>query len=297
MLNDKQQEMENKEEKKEYSYDDINKVAVRDIAEGKEAPVIEKPKEEEEEIALDDLKKNIKDDLKKDQEEERKKLEEEKAKQEEERKIEEAANEAKEQKKVVEDTKETDEIYLKWAKEFGEKNNRAPTYLEAMQFVTEQAAKSPELIKHIKEELKREDEANKAIAEKQRADAEKKKAAENKVLNDYVDEELSLLYANNKLTPIKEKDNPEDLGIKERMEFFKQWKEVNDKRRAEGKREIISPTTIFTFYYKKPNFEVAGADAPIAGNKGSIIPPSSEQQIDYSKDVAGKPWSFFRRKP
>lgn len=179
--------------------------------------------------------------------------------------------------------KPQEDEYAEWEKELWEKEKRTPTYKEALDFVKQQA------INAIKEE-----QANQ-IKQKQEEETKVREAqeAQKKQINAFVDIELNEAYNRGLLTKIKDPYNPSDQGVVERQSLFKAWKEVNDKRRAEGKPEIISATYIMNYHWKKPNVQPAGANAPIAGNRASSTPPVQSQEYSYN-DIK-KPWSFFKR--
>lgn len=238
----------------------------------------EEPKEE----AKDDPKEEIKEEIKEPSAEEvaenaaRKVLDEQ-----------EARKQADEQAKLEEETKEEpsdkEKAYLDWEKKFKAENGKQPSYLEALQFVEDQAVKGIEA---------RQAEAAKA---KEKADEEvaKAQAEEQARINTVVDDELEELYSKNKLTKIQDPNNPSDQGVVERKELFKVWAEVNAKRRAEGKPEIISATRIHEFYYTKPSAQPAGADAPVQGNSNSANVQSTQE---HTYEEIHRPWSLFKRR-
>lgn len=176
-----------------------------------------------------------------------------------------------------------EKIYLEWEKKFETDNKRPPTYLEALSFVEEQAVAT---IQERQEQAAREQQEKDAQALKQKEETDKQ-------VNSIVDDELNDLYNANKLTKIKDPNNPADQGVVERKALFDTWQQINTQRAAEGKPPIYSATRIYEFYYKKPNAQPAGANAPVAGSAGSATPPSEEQSYTY-QDIK-KPWQFFRR--
>lgn len=194
----------------------------------------------------------------------------------------------KEEERVKEEAKqeepsEKEKAYLDWEKKFSAEKGRQPSYLEALTFVEDQA------IKGIEEKQL----AQKKIQEEEQVRVQKEQEETDKRLNAVVDDELSDLYNAGKLTKIQDPNNPSDQGVVERKSLFAKWAEVNMERRTKGLPDIISATRIAEFYWKKPNAQPPGADAPIAGNKGSGQPPSAEQEYSY-QDIK-KPWGFFRR--
>lgn len=257
-----------------YSYDELQKQSIGEIAEGK--PVTpEPPKEPEtpatpqptvEEIAEQAARKVL-------DEQETKRVADEETK-----------------KKEEESAQPTDEekAYLDWEAKFKAQENRPPTYREALTFVKGQTKEE------IKNELKAEQ--DQAIKEQQTREEEatKTREAEQTRVNTIVDDELADLYNANKLTKIQDPNNPNDQGVLEKKALFETWMTVNNQRRAEGKTDIISATRIYEFYYKKPNAQPAGGNAPVQGNHGSSTPTSGEQEYSYA-DLK-KPWSWFGRK-
>ncbi len=183
---------------------------------------------------------------------------------------------------VVADTKTE---YQKIVDDFAAEKGRTPTWDELAEKIEERT------IAKIDE---RQEAARKA-QEAEQATRQAQVDAENKRINSFVDDELSDLYANGKLTPVKDPKNESDQGVVERKALFAAWKDVNDKRRAEGKPEIISATRIYEYYYKKPNAQPRGADAPIVGNRGSSSTPQDEKSYTYD-EIHRKPFSFFGKK-
>lgn len=198
----------------------------------------------------------------------------------------EAKQQAEEQERIKADAPEPtdkEKAYTDWAEKFNQEKSRPPTYLEAMEFVEQRAVESIEANQAAKEA--------EAKAEQERQTSE---MAENtKRLDTIIDDELLDLYKANKLTPIKDPTNPSDQGVVEKKALFTKWAEVNAERRREGKPDILSATRIYEFYYQKPNAQPPGADAPVVGNRGAAVAPSSEQNYSYA-DLK-RPWSFFKR--
>lgn len=203
---------------------------------------------------------------------------------------EEAARKVLEEQRVQEEAKkepeptEQEKVYTEWQEKFTKENSRPPTYLEAMEFVEERAVEKIEARQKAKEV-----EAQEVINQQQKAQEDERKR-----INTFVDDEMADLYAAGKLTKIVDPNNPSDQGVVERKALFEAWQEVNTKRRAEGKPEIISATRIHEFYYKKPSAQPAGQDAPIAGAQNSGVPPVGEE-MDY-REIHNKPFSWFRKR-
>lgn len=258
---------EGQEPKDDFSYADLHKESVKDVAieTPKEEPVKETPKEEpkDEGEDLDVVGKKIAD---------------------------ETAKRVLEEQKIAKDAEDAAKIppkdeYEEWEKKQTEEKGRPPTYKEALEFVKEQA----------KKEIRAEQEEQVKAEEIKKTEATKAQEDERKRINTFVDDELQDLYNAGKLTKIIDSKNPSDQGVVERKALFAKWAEVNAERRAAGQPEIISATRIYEFYYKKPNAQPAGGDAPVAGSQSSGTPPAGEDEIDY-KDIK-KPWSFFKQKP
>ena len=189
--------------------------------------------------------------------------------------------------------KEDEDSYKKWEDELWETEKRTPTYREALDFMQKQAINSPEMIEKLVEAVRgREEEALKAKQEEETKKAEELKKTDEE-LGKIVDDELNDLYNAGMLTKIQDPNNPSDQGVVEKRDLFKTWLEVNNDRRAKGLPDINSATRIAQFYWKKPNAQPAGADAPVMGSRSSAVPPSTEKE--YSYDDLRKPWSFFKR--
>lgn len=258
-----------------YSYDDLSKQSIREVIEGTPPPVepvapTEPVTPEEPEIPLE---KVIEDTTR--------------------RTVQEIEDQRKADEKAAEPPVEPtpkEQAYLDWEQKFKDEKSRPPTYLEALSFVEEQA------IATIEERNKAEQER---VQTEQKAQQDRQ-ADEEKRVNTIVDDELGDLYNAGKLTKVQDPNNPYDQGVAERKALFQAWADVNNARRAKGLPDIISATRIFYGadetgkpYYTRPNVQPAGANAPVQGNRGSSVPPSSEQSYSYT-DLK-KPWAFFRR--
>lgn len=259
-----------------YKYEEIAKESMSEIAHETPPVVEEKPVEPVvEEKSLDEIGKKIAKDAA------NAVLEKQKADAE-------AAEEARKAAEVTPPT-EKERIYTEWAEKFNQEKSRPPTYLEAMEFVEEQAiAKIEE-----RQQTQRVEEAKRA------EDAQKAQDEETKRINTFVDDELAELYRGNKLTKIQDPNNPSDQGVLERKSLFTKWAEVNNDRRAKGLPDIISATRIAQGidetgkpYWTKPNAQPAGADAPVMGSRSSTTPPDDGQQ--YTNADLKKPWSFWK---
>lgn len=176
-----------------------------------------------------------------------------------------------------------EKAYLDWEKQFTGDKGRQPSYLEALQFVEEQARANlkAEQEQVVKDEQERQQQAQAA------------QEAEAKEINRIVDDEIAELYEKGKLTSIKDPNNPSDQGAVERQALFAKWAEVNADRRTKGLPEIISATRIYENYYTKPNAQPPGENAPIAGNSGSATAATEEE---YSYADIKRPWSMFKKR-
>ncbi len=256
-----------------YSYEDIQKESVREIAENTEEPKKpeekkEEPKEEKppvEEPKLDP--KQLAEDAAKSA------LEAQEAK----RKADEEALQAQKQ---ADPTTEYQEI----VKDFEKKEGRTPTWEELAVKIEERTIEKLEARQAEKAKV----EAEERVRQEKQAQTEKER------LNTYVDDRLALLYQNNMLTPMKDKSNPSDQGVVERRALFAEMAKRNEERRAQGKELIYDPVDIVLSGWKRPTTnQVPGADAPVAGNQSSQTPSGSEEEYSYA-DIK-KPWSFWKR--
>lgn len=194
--------------------------------------------------------------------------------------------ESKRQEEKVEEVapEKTDrEKMQEYADEFAAKEGRNPTWLELAE----------QLKKDAVDELERRQQAK---AQEQQAELEEqqaKQAEQDKNIMKLIDTELDDLYRLNKLPKIKDPNNDSDPGKVERKEFFAQWMKTNAERREKGLPEVVSASQMYYNYYKAPNTQVAGADAPILDSKGPMNSGAVERDIDYIKDIRGKSWHSF----
>lgn len=255
------------ESKDEYSYKEVHETPVKEIAKNEELPEGEGEEEEEEE------KEEVKPEEK--PEEVKEEIPVEKI-------IEDTV------KKTVENLKPADAKVEKSAyDEFFEKikaeKGRDPNWQELSQFMEDRA------VERVNEER-----IAKEKAESEKVDAEKKTTEElTKKFNLILDEEIEEIYKKGELTPIKDKNSPNDQGVIERKALFQAMLDTNAKRAAENLPPIMSISRIFYGgYYVKPNAKQAGEDAPISMGNGSPAGNEDEEEIDYKKDVH-KPWPSF----
>ena len=175
-------------------------------------------------------------------------------------------------------TETTDNLnaYERLTKEKLEKENRNPTYAEALELVEEQAVKRMEERQEAAKQKATEQETQAKEFEKQRIDA----------FNKYVDEQLTDLADKGKLTKIKDVKDEKDRGVIERKALFKTMTDVNEKRAKEGKPVIYSIKEIYYEHYEKPKREVPGADAPVFSGSGHTQADKSSE-VDY-REIHGK---------
>lgn len=265
-MNDNNEENIHEEITPTYTYDELHKDDIKDIA-------TETPKEEVKEEVKEEPKEEVKPEVK----EEVKPVEPDKLAEEISTKV---AEKLSPQEEKTEQDK-YDEFFAKINKEKG----RDPNWKELSKFNEEQAIIAIE---------KKQQEAQR-IAEEARQQKAKADEEYTKRFNAQIDEELDELYRQNKLSPIKDKSNPNDQGVIERKALFQAMLETNNKRVSEGKEPILSVTRIFNGYYTKPNAQPAGEDAPISLGKGAPSGNDEDEEIDYVKDIRNGFKGFFRR--
>jgi hypothetical protein len=252
----------------EYSYDELHKEEVKDIASNTEVPEEKSPEKpvEEKKSEVPEKPEEVIDTSKLAEEVADKVVEKTKPPEE----------------KPIEKTEE--EKYKEWANDFKTKEGKDPTWTDVATHLKEDAIKA---IDDREAEKVRVAEETKKVAEEN-----DKKLTDN--FNKIVDEDLDDLYKSNKLTPIKDKANPSDQGILERKALFNTMLEVNTERAKEGKRPIYSIKEIYYEHYTKPNAQPAGENAPISVGKGAPSSGEEEQELDYNKDVKNTTWGNLR---
>ncbi len=263
-----------------YSYDEVHKEPIKEIAENKELPK-EKPPEPTEEEKAKEAEAKAKADA------EAKAKAEAEAKEKEEEAVAPEALAEDISKKIAEKLAPKEKIEKDKYTEFFEKakkeKGRDPNWIELSQFLEEQAVARVE---------KKQEEAKK-VADKQKEEQDKANEEYTKRFNAQVNEELEELYKSGQLTEIKDKNSPSDQGVIERKALFQAMLDTNAKRTVEGKDQILSISRIFHNYYTKPSAQPAGENAPISMGKGTPA-GEGEQELDYIKDIK-KPWSFFKQ--
>lgn len=175
-----------------------------------------------------------------------------------------------------EQTKERGSEYAEFVKRIEDSHGRPPNYLEALDFVKDQA----------KAEIKAEQEE---AYKKYQDDVSSRQEAEKTYLENFnkeLQDEMTELYTSNKLPKIKNADDPEDYGVQARDALFKTMAEVNTKRVQDGQTPIRSISRIFTGYYKAPSRQPAGEDAMITDSRNSVA-SNDDEEINYLRDVRG----------
>lgn len=166
-----------------------------------------------------------------------------------------------------EDTKEERDRYEIIAEEFAQKNGRSPTWHELIPYMVEDAKQA--IKAEQAEEARKADEVQQTIAKTE------KEREEN--FNKFIDDELNELYSKDRLPKIKDKDDPEDYGVKTRTALFQTMMEVNQKRVANNEPPIYSINKIYHEYFTPPSKQPAGANAPVsAGRGGSQVADTEE---------------------
>lgn len=178
------------------------------------------------------------------------------------------------------DDKQTEEnlnAYEKYARDVWDKEKRQPRWDEVLPLIEEAAVQR---IQAKQDAMIQKEQDDKQAAEEAR-DAELER------FNKGVDEELDELYRTSKLPKIKNQDDENDFGMVARKALFKRMAEVNMERVEQGLPPITSISRIYASYYKLPNRQPAGADAPIGDGRGSVTSANEDEEIDYFRDVKG----------
>jgi hypothetical protein len=193
----------------------------------------------------------------------------------------EAAAEAKKQviEALQDKPKEEVDEYEAWAKKVFDETGKQPNWKQAAEFIKENAKREI----RAEEEAKAKEEEDKKATQ---AEEEKKVTSD---WNAFIDRELDDLYAESKLPKIKDANSATDPGVVARKALFQTMLDVNTKLQSEGKPIEYSIYKIFHKYYKAPNRQPAGADAPIAGGTGGNAAP--EDKVSYQE--LKKPWHSF----
>lgn len=159
--------------------------------------------------------------------------------------------------------------YQEWAEKFYAEKGRNPTWFELIPFIKDE----------LKADMKNEEEMTRKQREEYRARVEADNNKRTEAFNKYVDQQLEDLYKNNKLPRIVNKDDDRDPGVVARKALFQTMLEVNQERVKNNLDPIYSVKEIYYEYYKAPNRQPAGADAPISIGRGNAQVDSGE---DYS---------------
>lgn len=165
---------------------------------------------------------------------------------------------------------------------------------------------------------KLEDKLQTAYETDQKRQSEARQAEESNiaVINQRISNEITELYNSNKLTRIKNNDDPNDQGKREIESLYQTMVDVNTKRETEyqekvrdiyasenrvatreelGLEPIASVTRIQSNYWKRPNQQPPGFDAPILESNAGAAPASDDENYSY-KEVHNTGWrGLFRR--
>lgn len=135
-----------------------------------------------------------------------------------------------------------------------EKENRTPTWTEALEYVGQQTEKRLEEKQTAKAKEAEDQRTQQLTAEQQNKEQ----------WNGYWNGQLDELSASGKI-PKVEKQDQSDEGIKARQALFTEMVKVNTDRMAKGLSTITSIKEIYYEHYTPPSKQPAGADAPVAG--------------------------------
>ena len=184
--------------------------------------------------------------------------------------------------KTKEETEVKVDEYEQWAKKVFDETGKPPNWKQAAEFIKENA----------KRELREEQEAKVKEEEEQKTKVVEEEKKVTTDWNAFIDRELDDLYEENKLPRILNKDDETDPGVIARKALFKTMLDTNTRLQNEGKPVEYSIYKIFHKYYKPPNQQPAGADAPIAGgNTGGGA--QAEEKVSYQE--LKQPWHSFLR--
>jgi len=114
-------------------------------------------------------------------------------------------------------------------------------------------------------------------------------------INAFIDKELGELVQDGKIPKIEDEKNPKDPGVIARQALFKAMLDVNQQLSKEGKPLEYSIYKIYSKYYKSPSRQPAGADAPVSVASRGTSETSTDDQIDYIRDIRRKPWHQILR--
>jgi hypothetical protein len=195
-----------------------------------------------------------------------------------------AAKVLEDQQKLEDEAKPKVSEAEQFRADFEAKEGRQPNWEEVAEFFSNKAVE--------RLEAKQAEQAR--LAQEQQDQAKATEQSNLERFNKIVDEQLNDLYASNKLTKVVDPKNPSDQGVVERQALFQAMYDVNIARSKEGKDPIYSLKEIYYEHYTRPQAQPAGGDAPISPSRGSSDTPQ-DQELDYARDIAGKPWSFFKR--
>lgn len=186
------------------------------------------------------------------------------------------------------------------AQEFMDKmkeQGKTPSWQDAFDFLEQRAEKKYFEIQESEKKKAEEARMAEEKATKEREEAQQKANDEAiKRFNEIIDSQLNELYEDKKLTPIKDKNNPNDQGVMERKALFEAMLKVNNDRLAQGKPPIQSIKEVYAFHYTRPTAKkVSGSDAPVSIARGTPAKDDSEE-IDY-REISSTPFrNFFKKR-
>ena len=175
------------------------------------------------------------------------------------------------------ETKNNEDAYALFEKTIQDKEGRPPTYKEALEFVKLNV--KAELKAEQAEEEKKAQDAQQAVKDSEKAKLDS--------FNAFITQEINELTDSGRLPRIKNANDPKDPGNVALMALYQAMTDINQKRVAEGKPVIVSINKIFHEYYKPPETEVPGADAPVSVGRSAPSPEPEPGEYDYN-DIHGR---------
>lgn len=120
--------------------------------------------------------------------------------------------------------------------------------------------------------------------QKQREDQAKVEKEKEQGFLSFVDEELGELYEFGQLPKIKDASNQNDPGVVATNALLQTMATVNAERNSKGLPLIYSVNKIYHHFYKAPNRQPAGADAPVSGSRGASASEPDDNTFVYARD-------------
>lgn len=172
----------------------------------------------------------------------------------------------------------------KFRRDFEKKNGRDPNWIELGEYVGEAAY--TRIKTEQQAEYARYQAENKALVDEETSKA--------KAFESQFTEEISELYAHNKMPKIKNPQDRNDPGVLAYVELENTMVRVNTQRVSEGKEPIRSIAAIHNLYYKSPTRQPAGGDISVGGSRSTASNDDNEV-MDY-RQIHGKKWTdLFKR--